>query len=150
MSGIRTSLIRQVGRGLTVMCGTLRHHVRIIMPWLMRLNASIAPNLLEPSSRTLPIGKMVEAAKLELVDVGTPVAVKTPVGIVVVDEPLPFDVDDEAAAEVGGALIITLEGTCVGCPARLVTLLAGVCQLAELLYNTPLIMTPARFATIFF
>lgn len=108
--------------------------MNIIIPWPMRPKASIALRLLELISRRLLIGTLVDTAKLELVDVGTPVAVKTPVGIVVVFEVPPVDVDDDAAlVDMGGALIMTLEGGWVGCPARLVTLLAGVCQLAELL-----------------
>lgn len=58
----------------------------------------------------------VEIAKLELVEVGTPVAVKTPVGIVVVLELFPLDVE-VATVVAGGALIITLVGGCVGLPA---------------------------------
>lgn len=84
----------------------------------------------------------VDRAKLELVEVGTPVAVKTPVGIVVVLEVLPFDVEVVTVVG-GGALIITLVGGAVGLPATLVTLPSGVFQLAEALYKTPLKITPA-------
>ena len=92
-------------------------------------------------------------ATLELVVVGTPVAVKTPVGIVVVAVelllPLELDCVDDFV-DVGGALVMKLEGGTVGLPATLLTLASGACQLAESPYRTPLMRTPARFAIMFF
>lgn len=87
------------------------------------------------------------------VDTGTIVAVNTPVGIELVVEALLRLVVDSAeltASVETGALTITVEGGTVGCPATLLTLPAGVDQLAESLYNTPLMSTPARFAIMFF
>ena len=84
--------------------------------------------------------------------VGIPVAVKTPVGIVVVLELLVrTDVPEVVFADVtGGALIITLDGGTDGLPATVLMLDPGLFQFCDWLYKTPLIMTPPRFAITFF
>lgn len=79
------------------------------------------------------IAALSDILELELVAVGTPVAVKTPVGIVVVvvllsraDEP-----EDVLVVVIGGALIMTLEGGTEGLPATVLMLEPGVFQLAD-------------------
>lgn len=83
-------------------------------------------------SMILDLATAVGRAKLELVEVGMPVAVKTPVGIVLVLELFPpFILEEELVPDAGGGLTIALEGGAVGLPATLLTLLAGVDQLAD-------------------
>lgn len=92
----------------------------------------------------------MDTAQLVLVAVGIPVAVKTPVGIVLVVLPRVVDLETVLLVVEGGALIMTLEGGTDGLPATVLMLDAGVFQSDDRPYRTPLIMMPARLAMMFF
>lgn len=73
----------------------------------------------------------VAAARLELVDIGTPVAVNTPVGIEVVLLDNPDKLCELASEFEDGALLRALEGGAAGRPATVLILAAGVCQFVD-------------------
>ena len=91
---------------------------------------------------------MASFSALEVVTFGTPVAVNTPVGILVVVCPL-CRVVVSGCVVIGGAELIMLLGDVPGKPANSLKLGSGTFQSASSSYKTPLMITPALFASIF-
>ena len=89
------------------------------------------------------VARAIAPPLLVLVVCGMPVAVKTPVGKLV-DLPLFGGFVED------GTEVIILVGAVPGTPAIMPTLGLGGVQSVSLLYKTPLMMTPASLASIFF
>ena len=97
-------------------------------------------------------GALISASFFDMVAVvlGTPVAVYTPVGKLLVLEAPWFDAVPLCLVVEFGALVIMLAGGVPGIPASVLKLGSGVTQSPSLLNRTPLMMTPPSLASTFF